>query len=371
MPDTTSAPIPTTEEQVNKHYIIGDNLRHKAFYEDAVDEYQRALCEQEPDLGANSTVVAKTHYGLGLSYRFVKEYKQAIHHLKTAVEIFEAAVDPNNKKDELEQDVKNCKINLARTYHSHGVDLQRGGEYDRSILEHRKAVAIREHTLGRSHLETARSYYVMGCALSDRGNFDEALGELRRALRTRLLVFGKDHMDVREVVENIGTVLYARGGMEADAITEYKMIILRSLEYENEGDDLCRKQEYENGMICYRKGLSLEEQCLGDLHPTTCDLYLRMAVSCCGLWRTLLGDTRMIYGLVCLDIPSFSQFWYAPPPPSMHFLGRNESNRGLASQSCRVQVSHYHLRTHGGQVPCEDGQHLQQTRWSSHGERRV
>ena len=98
-------------------------------------------------------------------------------------------------------------------------------------------------------------------------------------MRARVLVFGKDHLDTKEVVENIGTVLTARGGIMPESVVEYKSIVLRSLEYESEGDILCRKEEYEDAMIFYKKALSLEMQYLGDLHPTTCDLYLRMAVS--------------------------------------------------------------------------------------------
>ena len=277
--------------ETNQHFIIADNLRHKAFYEDAIDEYQRALCAQEPELGPDSTAVGYTHYGLGLSFRALKEYRQAMVHLKAAATIFESAVqkvkknrashvDADDQIDELYQAIKNCKISLARAYHSNGVDLQRNGEYDKSISEHRKAVAIRENILGRSHLETARSYYVIGCALSDRGDFDEALSELRRALRSRLLVFGKDHMDVKEVVMNIGTVLFARGGrMDSSAIAEYKMLILDSLQHENDGDAFLKNKKYQEAMASYRTSIALEKQCLGDLHPTTTDLYLRMAVS--------------------------------------------------------------------------------------------
>merc|ERR1711865_1095951 len=75
----------------------------------------------------------------------------------------------------------------------------------------------------------------------------------------------------------IGTVLTARGGIMPESVIEYKSIVLRSLEYETEGDILCRKEEHEDAMIFYKKALSLEMQYLGDLHPTTCDLYLRMA----------------------------------------------------------------------------------------------
>jgi len=256
-----------------QHFNIGDNLRHKAFYVESIEELHKALHLQETKLGSNSAIVAMTHYSLGLAFRATKDYKQAMKHLNTATEIYESLGDRNKFGSE----IKDCKLNQARTHHCRGVSYQRSGQYDDSIMEHRKAISIRESLLGRSHLETARSHYVMGCALSDRGDFDEALGELRRALRARILVFGKEHLDSVEVVDNIGTVLNARGNMNAEAIIEYKTIVFRSLDYETEGDIMCRKDEFEDAMIYYRKALSLEMQYLGDLHPTTCDLYLRMA----------------------------------------------------------------------------------------------
>jgi tetratricopeptide (TPR) repeat protein len=271
------------EETASQHYIIGDNLRHKAFYDDAIDEFQKALHIQEPLLGDDSVAVAKTQYALGLALRATKDYKQALYHLNNATCAFEGLnkkekVNNNNANDKAFQtELLNCKLNIARTHHSQGVDFQRSGDYDRSIADHRKALAVRENLLGRSHLETARTYYVVGCALSDRGDFDEALAELRRALRARLLIFGKDHLDVSEVVANMGTVLMAKGSLTTTEVATYKSILLQSLDHENEGDALCRKGDYETAMICYRKALSLEEQSLGDLHPTTCDLYLRMA----------------------------------------------------------------------------------------------
>ena len=284
-----------------EHFNIGDTLRHKGFYDDSLSELLHAITLQQTKLGSKSAVVAATHYSLGLAYRATKDYKQAMKHLNTAKEIYESQKDKDKDKEKdkdkntgtgtgtssssssssslFGQEIKDCKLNLARTHHSRGVAYQRGGDYEKSILEHRKAIAIRESILGRSNLETARSHYVLGCALSDRGDFDEALGELRRALRTRILIFGnKDHLDVIEVVENIGTVMHAKA-VDVDSITEYKMIVLRSLEYENQGDIMCRKDELEDGMIYYKKALSLEMQYLGDLHPTTCDLYLRIAVS--------------------------------------------------------------------------------------------
>jgi tetratricopeptide (TPR) repeat protein len=80
------------------------------------------------------------------------------------------------------------------------------------------------------------------------------------------------------VVSNLGTVLTAKGDMPTDKINQYMLLVVQALNLENDGDKLCRlRGDYANGMVCYRKALSLEEQGMGELHPTTCDLYLRTA----------------------------------------------------------------------------------------------
>mmetsp|Transcript_14700 Transcript_14700/g.34143 ORF Transcript_14700/g.34143 Transcript_14700/m.34143 type:complete len:438 (+) Transcript_14700:125-1438(+) len=264
----------SSDDPGTEHYNIGDTLRHKGFYDDAVTELQHAITLQETRSGSKNLKVAATHYSIGLTYRALKDFKFAMKHLNRAKEIYEIRSKDDPKK--FKEQIKNCKLNIARTHHTRGVFYQRSGDYDDSVLEHRKAIALRESILGPSHLETARSHYVMGCALSDRGNFDEALAELRRALRSRLKIFGKDHLDVIEVVDNIGTVMHAMG-IDSETTSEYKTNVLRSLEYEYEGDIMCRKGDLEYGVIFYQKAVSLEMQFLGDLHPTTCDLYLRIA----------------------------------------------------------------------------------------------
>lgn len=266
-----------SDDPGTEHFNVGDTLRHKGFYDDSITELLHAITLQETRLGSKSIALAPTHLSIGLAYRAIKDFRPAMKHLNTAREIYES---PKGDPKLYAEEIKNCKLNLARTHHSRGVYYQRKGDYDSSTLEHRKAIAIRESILGRSHLETARSHYVMGCALSDRGDFDEAMAELRRALRTRLKIFGKDHGDTIEVVENIGTVLHAKGS-DQETIGEYKTVLLRSLEYETEGDVECRKGNLDHGMIYYKKAISLESQVLGDLHPTTCDLYLRIAEALC------------------------------------------------------------------------------------------
>ena len=268
------------EDTARQHYIIGDNLRHKGFYEDAIDELEKALDIREALLGPWHVDTGKTFYALGLAKRATKEYREALGHLHSAVKAFEETegrVETKGKLPNAKQLMIDCKLNLARTHHSQGVDYQRSGDYDASIVEHRKAQAIREAYLGSNHLETARTYYVLGCALSDRGDFDEALAELRRCYRVRTMVFGKEHMDTMEVLGNITTVLSVKGNVAPDQIAEYRLQIGRSIYHELQGETYLQQQQYDDAMAEYRTALTLEEQCLGELHPTTLDLYLRMA----------------------------------------------------------------------------------------------
>lgn len=262
------------EETATQHFIIGDNLRHKAFYDDAIDEFSKALQIQQSVLDEGSPVIAKSQYSLGLALRAIKDYAGALELLAKSASTYENQENPA----EFETEIFNCYLNIARTHHSQGVDWQRGGDYDKSISEHRKSLVIREKLLGNKHLETARTYYVMGCALSDRGDFDEALSDLRRTFRTRRVIFGKDHMDTLEVIDNMGVVLQAKGVMLTEDIDQYKVAVVQSVQLELEGDMHCDNKNFEQAMLSYRRALALEEQCLGDLHPTTCDLYLQMAV---------------------------------------------------------------------------------------------
>ena len=54
-------------EEAKQYYIIGDNLRHKGFYDDAISSFERALFIQEPLVGPVNMVSGKTLYALGLS----------------------------------------------------------------------------------------------------------------------------------------------------------------------------------------------------------------------------------------------------------------------------------------------------------------
>ena len=284
-------------EEARQYYIIGDNLRHKGFYDDAISSFERALFIQEPLVGPVDMVSGKTHYALGLSKKAIKNYKDALSHLSKALRAFEEDKGANKKGKKKKKKphpnqglIDACKLNIARTHHAQGVDYQRSGHYDKSVVEHQKAQAIREALLGKNHLETARTYYVLGCALSDRGDYDQALAELRRALKVRLSVMGKLHSDTLEVCENIATVLNARAaasrgnaGISTDPakIHEYAKggLLIKGIDKECEGERLAADNEHTSALACFREALDVEESFLGESHATTCDLHLKIAES--------------------------------------------------------------------------------------------
>jgi tetratricopeptide (TPR) repeat protein len=357
------------EDTARQHYVIGDNLRHKGFYEDALEEFEKALNIRESLLEEYDIDLATTNYSIGLTKKALKDYPAAFLYLQKALHIFEelqaqeqqqaAQLQAKAQNDEDQDDddddgddnevgptkkkttttsttapttpltttisnwILQTKLNLARTHHSQGLDYQLLSDFDQSIHEHRKALGYRELYLGVDHLETARTYYVLGCALSDKGLYDESLCELRRALRTRFVVFGKDHLDTIEVVENMITVLHAKGSYGRFAILDYKESLLKSIAYEVQGDVLLRQcngryvsTEHpeiatwaETAMVHFRKALSLEEQCLGELGPTTCDLHLKVAKSL-GLLNCLDESLDEYKASICVFERLLGKFHY-------------------------------------------------------------
>ena len=149
------------EDTARQHYIIGENLRIKGFYDDAIGEFRKSLNIRETLLGSEHFDSGKTNYALGLALRATREYPDALSHLRDGLKTFEIAIkdkqaagggggddDDNNNGasagesetlEQLQSLLDRCKLNIARTHHSQGVEYQRNGDYDRSIVQHRKA----------------------------------------------------------------------------------------------------------------------------------------------------------------------------------------------------------------------------------------
>jgi hypothetical protein len=59
---------------------------------------------------------------MGLAIQATKDYSQALYHLNRANAIYEG--QPVENRKEFEEEMMDCKLNMAGTHHSLGVDFQ-------------------------------------------------------------------------------------------------------------------------------------------------------------------------------------------------------------------------------------------------------
>jgi tetratricopeptide (TPR) repeat protein len=99
------------------------------------------------------------------------------------------------------------------------------GRVDESITMHRRALTIRESTLGPDHLETAQSYHNLAHLLEVNGNDREAEPLIRNALRIHQERFGDHHPSTAISLHNLAKILFYR-----EEYREAEMMFRRALD---------------------------------------------------------------------------------------------------------------------------------------------
>jgi tetratricopeptide (TPR) repeat protein len=186
-------------------------------------------------------------------------------------------------------DVAITRNNLANV-------LQRQGRYDEAEVEHRRALALRERILGSDHPLVAMSRNNLSNVLRSQGRYAEAEAELRRALAVQEAALGPDHPDVGFTLSNLGNVLYTLGEHQpAEAELRRAVTVLEQAlgpdhpnvgsARSNLGNALLALGKHEQAATEYRRALTLMEKALGPDHPNTAVLRGNYAEALYGLGK--------------------------------------------------------------------------------------
>lgn len=108
---------------------------------------------------------------------------------------------------------------LAVSFHSLGEALSGNSRdgFDRALMEHKKALMIREHTFGKKHMLVAEScIFVARHILKFRKKpslqlLDESKDLLQRALEIRQSIFGRDHQYMADIYVLLAPVYKEKG----------------------------------------------------------------------------------------------------------------------------------------------------------------
>jgi tetratricopeptide (TPR) repeat protein/tRNA A-37 threonylcarbamoyl transferase component Bud32 len=159
-----------------------------------------------------------------------------------------------------------------------GILLEEQGKYDDALDHYRRALAIRERTLGPEHPSVATVLVTIGVALAYQGKRDEGLANYRRALAIDEKVLGKEHPSLVDILLDIGLVLVHEDQNE-EALACYRRALAigeKSLGEENAdvaavrdelGSVLVTLGYHEEALRQSKRALAIQEKIHGPAHP--------------------------------------------------------------------------------------------------------
>jgi tetratricopeptide (TPR) repeat protein len=87
------------------------------------------------------------------------------------------------------------------------------GQHDAALVAYRRALALREQTLGHEHPLTAESHVLIARSEAARGELEPALASLARGRELAIATLGPAHPIVANADSELGSVLFASGRM--------------------------------------------------------------------------------------------------------------------------------------------------------------
>jgi len=256
-------------------------LQDQGRYGEAEPLHRRALEIREAELRPDDPDMFYTLKDLAELLRAQGRFAEAEPLLRRALEIREAALDPDHPG---RANILNTAtmLSTATILQSLGVLLRHQGRYGEAEPLLRRALEIREATLGPDHPDTALSLNYLGVLLRFKGRFAVAEAEplLRRALEIRKAALRSDHPDIAQSLNNLALLLQDQGRL-ADAEPLYRLAL--AIRKAALGPKHCKTASILNNQALllqaqgkfaeagplYRRALAIFEETLGPEHPNT------------------------------------------------------------------------------------------------------
>ena len=221
------------KEYIDLLFDYGKFLSYYAFFDKAMEVYERLVKSSEETFGKKNYITATTYNNIGLVYKTKGEYDKALEYYLKDLAISEKVLGLEHP-------------DTATTYNNIGLVYQSKGECDKSLEYYLKSVAIFEKVLGLEHPSTATTYNNIGLVYQSKGEYDKALEYYLKSVAIKEKVLGLEHPDTATTYNNIGGVYKSKG-------------------------------EYDKSLEYYLKSVAIFEKVLGKNHPNTITLYINIA----------------------------------------------------------------------------------------------
>jgi tetratricopeptide (TPR) repeat protein len=178
------------------------------------------------------------------------------------------------------------QVKLAERYHDRGIDFcYVEHDFDKALIELRKAVLLRESILGKYHNDTALSYFRIASVLrEEKKNYYEALIVARREFRISQLLMGSSDVStitstedwLIERVQWIREVLKDSKALSEPQALKYTSQLLQAIEFERLGDQHFDAKEWELAITRYNCALALESSAYARNTLDMADLHVKV-----------------------------------------------------------------------------------------------
>ncbi|CAM4895674.1 unnamed protein product [Rotaria socialis] len=159
--------------------------------DDGLEYLEKALCTRQQLLGRDHADVGECYTWIGgLHWKVRGDYDKALMNLKKAVEIQEATLPSDS-------------LALAKTYNNLGATYYFQEEYDLSLNCYRKALKIREKMLPNNHPDIGASYNNIGQLYGRKENYEKALEYYEKSMGIKRKILPPTHAEIKLTENNI------------------------------------------------------------------------------------------------------------------------------------------------------------------------
>lgn len=247
--------------------IVGYQLTHLAFYDEAAYWYEKSVEIRRECVGARHADTATSLNNLAELYRVQGRYERALPLAEEALAIRRDVLGTHHA------DTAVSLGNLANIFEAQG-------NYDRALPLREEGLAIHRAVLTANHLYIATSLNNLANLYQAQGKYDDALPLYEEAVQISKATMGARHPDTALYLHNLATLHRVLGNLDyAFLLYEETLAIRREVLGTNHPDTAITLnnlaalfkslKNYDNAFSLTREALTIRQEVLGVRHPST------------------------------------------------------------------------------------------------------
>lgn len=190
------APNIAFSQDSKSYFQMANEYFDKGDYKNAVVYYEKNLPADKSAYGANHIYIGNDYFLIGVCYKRLGEYDEAISNLKNALEIFESPKIQSNKsitktKDNAAKFASDTALEIGNVYEAIG-------EFKNALTYFKKELSINLKIYGDIHIKTSNAYRDVGYMDFQCGNFNESIQKFTKAAEIRQFALGENSLEFAE-----------------------------------------------------------------------------------------------------------------------------------------------------------------------------